>query len=631
MSSAVVAAALFVMSLLPSMAAPVADDVLGAEPAAVSYLPLDTDILNPERGLYVQVDLVNETNLQWVREQGSVIAFAYVRLDDYRNSAIPDTFLINLSRGFDAARAAGIKIIFRATYNFGIGEEDAPQDRVLQHISQIQPLFEQHQDVIAVVQAGFIGAWGEWHSSTNGLNEPAVELEIRDALLAAVPDTRMVQFRYLRDIEAWSPTPLDEGAAYSATPQARTAHHNDCFLSTDDDAGTYSPGSVVDHKQYLEVASQFLVIGGETCQVEFDTNLARRSCTVAREETARFHWSYLHEFFHMPTLQIWKDQGCWDEITQRLGYRYRLETSRLPQQVLAGATLTGDVTIANDGYATLFNPRPVYLVLNGPTRVEFQLDADPRRWAAGENTTLALAEQLPGCLPTGTYTIALWLPDASDSLRNRPDYAVRMANEGVWNETSGYNVLGEVAVPPGPAGACFADDDGSVFEADIEWLAEQGITKGCNPPANDLFCPDDVVTRGQLAAFLVRALGYTDDGGGNLFVDDDNSIFEGDIDRLGTAGVTRGCNPPVNNRYCPDDVVTRGQMAAFLVRALRYTDDGGGNLFIDDDGSVFEGDIDRLGTAGVTKGCNPPTNDRFCPDSAVTRGQMAAFLHRALG
>jgi hypothetical protein len=177
----------------------------------------------------------------------------------------------------------------------------------------------------------------------------------------------------------------------------------------------------------------------------------------------------------------------------------------------------------------------------------------------------------------------------------------------------------------------FSDDDFSIFEDDIEWMVEQDITKGCNPPANDLFCPDDVVTRGQLAAFLVRALGYTDDGGGNLFVDDDNSIFEGDIDRLGTAGVTRGCNPPVNNRYCPDDVVTRGQMAAFLVRALGYTDDGGGNLFIDDDGSVFEGDIDKLGTAGVTKGCNPPVNDKYCPGNVVTRGQMAAFLHRALG
>jgi hypothetical protein len=134
-----------------------------------------------------------------------------------------------------------------------------------------------------------------------------------------------------------------------------------------------------------------------------------------------------------------------------------------------------------------------------------------------------------------------------------------------------------------------------------------------------------------MAAFLVRALGYTDNGGGDLFVDDDGHTFENDIDKLGTAGVTKGCNPPDNDRFCPDDRVTRGAMAAFLVRALGYTDNGGGNLFIDDDGSTFENDIDRLATAGVTKGCNPPVNDKFCPNDFVTRGQMAAFLHRALG
>ena len=172
---------------------------------------------------------------------------------------------------------------------------------------------------------------------------------------------------------------------------------------------------------------------------------------------------------------------------------------------------------------------------------------------------------------------------------------------------------------------------GNVFHGNIESLAAAGITKGCNPPANDLYCPGSSVTRGQMAAFLVRALGLTDDGGGNLFTDDDDSIFEGDIDRLGTAGITKGCNPPTNDRFCPDSKVTREQMAAFLVRAIGYVDDGGGDLFIDDDDSIFEGDIDKLGTAGVTKGCNPPTNDKYCPGSVVTRGQMAAFLARALG
>ena len=155
---------------------------------------------------------------------------------------------------------------------------------------------------------------------------------------------------------------------------------------------------------------------------------------------------------------------------------------------------------------------------------------------------------------------------------------------------------------------------------------------GCNPDeVNTKFCPDQPVTRGQMAAFLDRALGLADDGGGDRFVDDDGSIFEASIDRLAAAGITKGCNPPDNSMFCPEEPVTRGQMAAFLVRALGYTDDGGGDRFADDDGDIFEPAIDKLATAGVTLGCNPPANDRFCPHSTVTRGQMAAFLHRALG
>ncbi len=63
----------------------------------------------------------------------------------------------------------------------------------------------------------------------------------------------------------------------------------------------------------------------------------------------------------------------------------------------------------------------------------------------------------------------------------------------------------------------FIDADNNIFENAIEWLADRGITKGCNPPANTKFCPNDFVTRGEMAVFLVRALDYTDNGGGNLF------------------------------------------------------------------------------------------------------------------
>ncbi len=174
----------------------------------------------------------------------------------------------------------------------------------------------------------------------------------------------------------------------------------------------------------------------------------------------------------------------------------------------------------------------------------------------------------------------------------------------------------------------FRDDDSSVFEPDIVWLADTGITFGCNPPANDMFCPDDAVTRGQMAAFLTRALDLTTPNGADTFVDDNASVFEQAIEALAAAGITRGCNPPANDMFCPEQRLTRDQMAAFLTRAYGYGP-ADGDPFVDDDGSIFEDAIEALAAAGVTRGCNPPVNDMFCPTQTLSRGQMAAFLHRA--
>lgn len=175
----------------------------------------------------------------------------------------------------------------------------------------------------------------------------------------------------------------------------------------------------------------------------------------------------------------------------------------------------------------------------------------------------------------------------------------------------------------------FIDTIGNTFDADIEWAAAEGITAGCNPPINTHYCPADDVRREVMAAFLVRALNLPS-ASKDYFTDDNGSIFENDINALAQAGITKGCNPPDNTLFCPKGVVNRAQMAAFLVRALGLTDNGGGDLFIDDDGSIFEDDIDKLGAAGITKGCNPPENTKFCPADEVSRGAMAAFLHRAL-
>ena len=180
-----------------------------------------------------------------------------------------------------------------------------------------------------------------------------------------------------------------------------------------------------------------------------------------------------------------------------------------------------------------------------------------------------------------------------------------------------------------PPGGSFTDDDGDTHEGGIEAIAAVGITNGCNPPANDRFCPETSVTRGQMAAFIARARQLAA-GGEDFFVDDSGEVFERPINSIAAAGITVGCNPPANDRFCPDRPMTRGEMAAMMVRAFALPASRG-NHFVDDDGSIFESAIDRVALAGITVGCNPPTNDRFCPSALITRGQMATFLTRALG
>ena len=179
-----------------------------------------------------------------------------------------------------------------------------------------------------------------------------------------------------------------------------------------------------------------------------------------------------------------------------------------------------------------------------------------------------------------------------------------------------------------PPGGTFVDDNDSVHEGAIEAIAAAGITVGCNPPRDDRYCPGRVLTRAELAAFLARALDLPE-AAQQPFVDTADSAHKQAISQIAAVGITTGCNPPANDRYCPSRPISRAEMASMLARAfdLAPIDEG---PFTDVSESVHAGNINAIAAAGITLGCNPPTNDRYCPDGHVTREQMASFLARAL-
>ena len=214
--------------------------------------------------------------------------------------------------------------------------------------------------------------------------------------------------------------------------------------------------------------------------------------------------------------------------------------------------------------------------------------------------------------------------DANGSL------VVALGNRQIYSDLDGWFRAADFSCSPGQPvydfSGRFADDDGNPFTADIEWAAGAGVTLGCNPPFNDWFCPKLAVTRGQMASFLVRAL-LLPDQGGDVFSDDAGSIHEADINRIGAAGITLGCAPGL---FCPEQAVTREQMASFIVRAYKIASvpDGAGlaNPFADVTGAHAV-DVAALYRAGVTTGCSAAPLS-YCPTQPVLREQMAAFLNR---
>ena len=173
-------------------------------------------------------------------------------------------------------------------------------------------------------------------------------------------------------------------------------------------------------------------------------------------------------------------------------------------------------------------------------------------------------------------------------------------------------------------------DVGGVHAPSIEALHAGGVLAGteCSPSR---FCPDDGMKRWTMAVWLVRTIDDSDPDPitTTRFADiDPNQWWAPYVERLAELEVTKGCaTEPL--RYCPDATVRRGQMATFLVRAfgLASADPAG---FADTAGGVHATNIDALAAAKITAGCATDPL-RYCPENPVTRAQMATFLARALG
>lgn len=440
-----------------------------AQTTTKTYTASTESFSNPERGFYKYSDtqssstgynLLNQTTLTNYRlNQNITLVFRYFYLNDFVNSSIPQSYLNNMQTDFNRIRNAGLKCVIRFAYSDDYGDDvvlDATKTRMLEHINQIKPVLEANVDVIAVMQAGFIGAWGEWYYTDQaefggwGYNQTNLtssnythRKNITDAILNALPNTRAVQVRYPKMKQQMynSTAGLPTNQAYTSSSLARIGHHNDCFLSSNSDVGTYS--NVATEYPYLEQETKFLPMGGETCAV-FDS---RTNCTTALLEMSKFHWSYLNLDYHPNVINGWQTNDCFTEIQNRLGYRFELSSATMPTQITLNSQLQVTLNLSNKGFSAPFNERNAYIVLKNTVTNEtypILMDADPRYWLGTKTITENLT--LPADIVPGSYKMYLHLPDIESSIASRPEYAIRFANTNMWEASTGYNNLNHTII-----------------------------------------------------------------------------------------------------------------------------------------------------------------------------------------
>ena len=200
-----------------------------------------------------------------------------------------------------------------------------------------------------------------------------------------------------------------------------------------------------------------------------------------------------------------------------------------------------------------------------------------------------------------------------------------------WRAALVAATLAAAAATPLPAGGAegFSDvGSGGVHEPAINDLADQGVFADTEC-GDGLFCPGDPIDRWVMAVWLIRVLGgeVTDTATSRFDDVDASDWWSTYAEELADRDITAGCNTdPL--RYCPDDSVTRAQMASFLARAFALEAAAPAG-FADTAGNTHKANIDALAAAGISAGCKTDPL-RYCPDQPVTRAQMATFLHRAL-
>ena len=421
----------------------------------------ENGLYNPGRGFRLEtaVDVLhekdtpteelNELSAKYVADSVS-LSQSYFYLTYLIGKELSEENFRTMQAYFDELQKQGKKAVLRFAYErdfMGRSPVGPTGEQILAHLDQLKPFLEKNKDLILVVQAGMIGAWGEWHSSVQGLeNSEETKAAVLEKLLSVVPAERNVQVR----LPEFKNLLKDKPELYK-----RLSFHDDFIVIRPDrwDADSPSAGWIIDGMQaarrlFLQHYTSLSIIHNYKEQHpnnRFDENNPPEYSMVVWKKTMITEDSLLQH--HMPVSDSYfrkKDgtkvkRNMFDYIRDHLGYRIELQSLQLPSKFVSGKENVLKLSLKNRGFATVFGEHPVYFVLidDAGEVTEFPTDANPKNWQPFEPKdsaytslmhTVDVSLELPASVTAGTYKLGLWIPDGSDRLRYNPRYAIHCAN-----------------------------------------------------------------------------------------------------------------------------------------------------------------------------------------------------------
>lgn len=460
------------------------------------------DQLHPERQL-------DELSRKYASDSVSLVQCYFYLTELTGGKKLQEEHFQAMQRYFDEVRKLGKKVVLRFAYekDFIRRKPVGPTlDDILIHVQQLKPFLEKNKDLILVVQAGLIGAWGEWHSSVHGLeNSKEAQIAVLEKLLSVVPEELNVQVR----VPEYKNLLQDHPALYR-----RLSFHDDFIVIKPDRWDGDMHEGTANFDQIVR-ESPYLVVDGELpwgfWSVGCDPDSPSAGWIIEGLPAARRlflqHYtslSVIHNYKEQHpnnrfdennppqySMVVWKNtwvpedsirkykmpvsdsyfrdetgkpvmRSMFDYIRDHLGYRLELQKLTYPKVWHRGMDEQLSLSLINRGFATVAGTHRVYwaLIDEAGKVTAFPVQADPRTWQPhhpGDSTYTPLLHQIdatvrvPESLPAGTYKLGFWIADASEELKQNARYAIRCANANInWytggNNTYGINVLTEVQV-----------------------------------------------------------------------------------------------------------------------------------------------------------------------------------------